>query len=75
MSRTKKPLAQTREVDMWKCPWCRELNSYEDLGGTPDPHMDYYIDCPQCGNEVLVMMSIEFTCQPTIDGEDVDDTQ
>lgn len=73
MAKFRKPLAQTKHIDQWKCPWCRELGGDEgDLtDGTPDVHMDYSVECPHCGKEVLVMMSVEYTCQP-IEGDETD---
>ncbi len=66
MAKQRKPLAQTKHVDQWKCPWCRELGGDDtDLtDGTPDVHTDYIVECPNCGKEVSVMMSVEYLCQP-----------
>ena len=73
MAKQRKPLAQTKTVDWWKCPWCREVNSTLDLrGGNPDPAVEICVECPHCGKEVLVMMSVEYTCQP-IEGDESDD--
>lgn len=73
MAKTRKPLKQTKTVDYWKCPWCREKHSHDEvLGGQQELDSDHLITCPTCGNEVLLMPSIEFTCVPTRDGEPIE---
>lgn len=70
----KKPLAETRKVDEWKCPWCRTLHR-----GEPDWIKDVCsvfhnenIVCPTCKKSVNVMVSPMFISIPLDDdGEPV----
>lgn len=70
MPKYKKPLAKTKTVDDWKCPWCRDIHSIRTVLFSQQ-HLDtsHIVNCPTCKNELMIMPSIEFTCQPTIDGE------
>ena len=68
----RKPLSQTKTVDEWKCPWCRERHSaHQVLYSQQTLHESQLVLCPSCKNEVLLIPSVEFTCIPYKYGEPI----
>lgn len=63
---------QTVSVDYWKCPWCKELHTFEseraeaervgDLSGFSDEQ-----ECPDCGKTATVSLSIQFRAEPVVE--------
>ncbi|MBM7592209.1 hypothetical protein [Brevibacillus fulvus] len=63
-----KPLAETRKVDRWKCPWCRAVHDEPEWQKQVDTVFhEEYIGCPDCGKTVLVSVSPMFIAVPVED--------
>lgn len=69
----KKPLSQTKHVDFWKCPYCRETITNEPKAMQNsgfDMNMgEFQEKCPECGKVSYLFISPTFIARPLNDDE------